>query len=61
MTCADRIAYIVTGNAALRGSLREMLVTHALPAALFGSAAEYLGFSRPDVPACLILDLISRI
>jgi FixJ family two-component response regulator len=57
MNCADRIAYIVTGNAALGGSLRESLGTRGLAAALFGSAAEYLGFARPDVAACLILDL----
>jgi FixJ family two-component response regulator len=57
MDSADRIAYIVTGNAALGGSLRESLRTRGLRAALFGSGAEYLGFRRPDLPACLILDL----
>jgi hypothetical protein len=50
MSSADQIAYIVTGNCCLRESLRESLVTHSMRVAVFGTAAEYLGFSRPDLP-----------
>lgn len=57
MNSADRIVYMVTGNAALGDSLRESLATRGLPARLFGSAGEYLAFTRTDLPACLILDL----
>jgi FixJ family two-component response regulator len=57
MSSADRIAYLLTGNPSLREVVRELLATHAVPAAVFGSAAEYLGFTKPDLPACLLLDL----
>jgi FixJ family two-component response regulator len=57
MKTAERIVYIVTGDAALGDSLRESLATQGIPARLFGSAGEYLAFTRPDLPACLILDL----
>jgi FixJ family two-component response regulator len=57
MSSADGIAYIVTGSTSLRESLRESIAMHGLRAAVFGTAAEYLGFTRPDLPACLILDL----
>lgn len=57
MSSADGMVYIVTGNAYLRGGLRELLAAHGLPTLMFGSAAEYLGFARTNVPACLILDL----
>jgi FixJ family two-component response regulator len=57
MNCADGIVYIVTGNAFVRESLRELLAMRSLPALMFGSAAEYLGFARPNLPCCLVLDL----
>lgn len=57
MSSADRIVYIVTGNASLREDLRNLLARRGLPAIEFGSASEYLGFIRTNVPACLILDL----
>jgi FixJ family two-component response regulator len=57
MSSVDQIAYLVTGNTSLREVVRELLATHGLPAVVFGSAAEYLGFTRPDLPACLLLDL----
>jgi FixJ family two-component response regulator len=57
MSSADQIAYIVTGNLSLRQSLRESLALHGMPVAVFGTAAEYLRFTRPDSPACLLLDL----
>ena len=57
MSSGDQIAYIVTGNRCLRESLRESLITHRMPVAVFSTAAEYLGFTRPDLPACVLLDL----
>ncbi len=34
-----------------------LLSTFDLQTAVFGSAAEYLAYPKPDVPACLILDV----
>ena len=38
-------------------SLTDLLSTYDLRVVTFGSAAEYNAYPRPDVPACLVLDL----
>src|SRR6185369_9855174 len=35
----------------------ELLETHGIHTIAFGSAGEYVGGKKPDVPACLILDV----
>jgi FixJ family two-component response regulator len=57
MNSVNGIAYIVSGSTSLREDLRELLEKHGLAAVVFGSAAEYLSFIRPELPACIILDL----
>jgi FixJ family two-component response regulator len=51
------IVYIVDDDARVREALADLLATFELRSIGFGSAAEYLAFARPDVPACLVLDL----
>jgi FixJ family two-component response regulator len=38
-------------------ALRELFTSLDVPAVTFGSAAEYAEYPKPDLPACLLLDL----
>ena len=51
------IVYIVDDDARIREALSDLMSLSGLQAAVFGSAAEFLAFHRPDVPSCLVLDL----
>ena len=57
MTTCDHIVYIVDDDARIREALGELLASHGLRALGFGSASDYVGAEKPDVPACLILDV----
>ncbi|TIL71202.1 MAG: response regulator transcription factor [Mesorhizobium sp.] len=57
MTTDDHIVFIVDDDARLREALSELLDSHGIRTAAFGSAGEYIGAEKPDVPACLILDV----
>ncbi|AGA08965.1 response regulator transcription factor [Sinorhizobium meliloti] len=57
MTTVDHIVFIVDDDARLREALSELLDSHGIRAAAFGSAGEYISADKPDVPACLILDV----
>jgi len=41
----------------MREALEELLSSHALEARTFGSARAYVEAAKPDIPACLILDV----
>jgi FixJ family two-component response regulator len=41
----------------MREALEELLSSHALEARTFGSARAYVEATKPDIPACLILDV----
>jgi FixJ family two-component response regulator len=53
----DQIVLIVDDDRRICESLSDLLATFNFNTVTFGSAAEYLAFQRPDVPACLILDV----
>jgi FixJ family two-component response regulator len=53
----DHIVLIVDDDRRIRESLTELLSSFDMHAVAFGSAAEYLAYPQPDVPACLILDV----
>jgi FixJ family two-component response regulator len=57
MTEHDHIVFIVDDDARLREALSELLDSHGIRAAVFGSAGEYIGADKPDAPACLLLDV----
>lgn len=57
MTADDHIVFIVDDDARLREALSELLDSHGMRAAAFGSAGEYIRAEKADVPACLILDV----
>src|SRR5439155_15503479 len=53
----DHIVFIVDDDRRICESLSELLSTFDLRVVTFGSAAEYMAYPKPDVPACLILDV----
>jgi FixJ family two-component response regulator len=57
MTAEEPIVFIVDDDHRIREALCELLMSLGLRARGFGSAAEYIAFSRPDQPACLVLDV----
>jgi FixJ family two-component response regulator len=57
MIVEERIVFIVDDDQHIREALCELLTSLGLRALAFGSAAEYGDFPRPNLPACLILDV----
>ena len=57
MTPPDHIVLVVDDDRRIRESLVDLLSTFDMNVATFGSATEYRAYSKPDVPACLILDV----
>jgi FixJ family two-component response regulator len=53
----DHIVYIVDDDPRVRDAVVTLLDSFGMDARPFGSAAEYLEYARPDVAACLILDV----
>src|SRR6201994_1827005 len=57
MTPGDFIVFIVDDDARMREALSELLESLGWRACAFASAGEYLAYAKPDLPACLILDV----
>lgn len=57
MSVDDTIVFIVDDDEALREALGELLEANGIRAVLFRSAGDYIGADKPDLPACLILDV----
>ncbi len=57
MTTDDHIVFIVDDDARIREALGELLASHGMRSIAFGSAGDYVSADKPDVPACLILDV----
>jgi FixJ family two-component response regulator len=53
----EQIVFIVDDDQHMREALCELLTPLGLRVLAFGSAAEYDDFPRPDLPACLVLDV----
>ncbi|CAN7143025.1 response regulator transcription factor [Rhizobium sp. LjRoot254] len=53
----DHIVFIVDDDRRVQEALGELLEAHGMKAVVFGSAGEYVRSEKPDVPACLILDV----
>lgn len=54
---ADSRVFIVDDDPSVRASLQDLLASVGLASIAFGSAREFMDAERPDVPACLILDV----
>src|ERR1700734_1593597 len=57
MDAPDHVVYLVDDDPRVRGALADLLASLGFRTYAFGSAAEYIQFSMPDLPACLILDV----
>ncbi|KQV10909.1 LuxR family transcriptional regulator [Rhizobium sp. Root1203] len=57
MTIDDHVVFVVDDDGRIREALGELLASHGMRAIAFGSAGEYVNAEKPDVPACLILDV----
>jgi FixJ family two-component response regulator len=57
MSAAETIVYVVDDDHRMREALRDLLLSCGLQASEFGSAAQYIRSEKPDLPACLILDM----
>jgi FixJ family two-component response regulator len=57
MTPDDHVVFIVDDDERIREALGELLETHGMRAIAFGSAGDYVDAEKPDLPACLILDV----
>jgi FixJ family two-component response regulator len=57
MNTGNFIVFIVDDDARMRESLSDLLESLGWRAVAFGSAGEYMSYPRPDLPACLILDV----
>jgi FixJ family two-component response regulator len=53
----DHLVFIVDDDRRICEALSELLATFDMHAVTFGSAAEYIAYPKPDVPACLVLDV----
>jgi FixJ family two-component response regulator len=57
MIVEEQVVFIVDDDQNMCEALCELLTPLGLRALAFGSAAEYGDFPRPDLPACLVLDV----
>jgi len=57
MTSTDHVVLIVDDDHRVREALLELLSASNLNPLAFGSAREYMAHPKPEVPACLILDV----
>jgi FixJ family two-component response regulator len=51
------LVFVVDDDHRVREALSSLISSAGLQVAVFGSAAEFLEFERPEVPGCLVLDL----
>jgi FixJ family two-component response regulator len=55
---SDRpLVLVVDDDQRVREALSSLISSAGLQVVVFGSAAEFLEFERPEVPGCLVLDL----
>ncbi len=57
MNPQDHVVFIVDDDRRICEALAELLSTFDLHVVTFSSAAQYLAHPKPDIPACLVLDL----
>jgi FixJ family two-component response regulator len=57
ITAEEQIVFVLDDDFRIREALSELFASINLPVVTFGSAAEYIEFPKPDLPACLVLDV----
>jgi FixJ family two-component response regulator len=53
----EHAVFIVDDDERIREALSELLESHGIRAIALGSAGEYMAAAKPDLPACLVLDV----
>lgn len=53
----DHVVFIVDDDKSVREALSELLESHGMRVFAFGSAGDYVSADKPDLAACLILDV----
>jgi FixJ family two-component response regulator len=54
---SDPIVYVVDDDPSVRDAVQRLIASVGLRVQTFGSTSEFLGSKRPEVPACLVLDV----
>src|SRR3954462_4968882 len=57
MSRHGEIIFLVDDDARVREAIGELLQSRGWQARTFAAAAEYTAYPKPDLPACLILDV----
>ncbi len=57
MTDAGSVVFVVDDDPSVRRAIKRLIESMGLRVELFASAHEFLQADRPDVPACLVLDI----
>jgi FixJ family two-component response regulator len=57
MDTQNHLIYVVDDDFRVREGLENLLSAEGLNVVSFSNAAAYLRFARPDLPACLVLDV----
>jgi FixJ family two-component response regulator len=57
MSLEDHVVFIVDDDERMREALCELLESLGLRAVAFSCAGDYVAYRKPDLPACLVLDL----
>jgi len=57
MSSDSPVVFVVDDDHRVREALSSLISSAGLRVAVFGSAAEFLEYEKPDAPACLVLDL----
>jgi FixJ family two-component response regulator len=57
MGLEDYAVYVVDDDVRMCEALRELFTSLGVASVTFGSVAEYVAYQKPDLPACLILDV----
>jgi FixJ family two-component response regulator len=57
MSTREEVVFVVDDDARVRQAFGELLGSLGWQAETFASAAEYIAYTKPDLPACLILDV----
>lgn len=57
MNISDAIVFVIDDDESMREALKSLIRSVGLSVETFASAHEFLQSRRPDIPACLILDV----
>jgi RNA polymerase sigma factor (sigma-70 family) len=60
VTESEAIVYVIDDDAQTREALKNLMRSVGLHAEVFASAQDFLRSKRPDMPACLVLDVRLR-